>query len=273
MTATAPETYQVYAIRYGRMDDRQRRHNFIASDPHDNHHMPMDYFIWAIVNNRRSIVVDTGFDRAEAERRGRQLLRLPSEGLALLGVDAARVQDVIITHMHYDHAGTLGDFPQAGFHLQELEMSYATGRHMCQKPFGYAYSVGHVKDMVDRVFAGKVVFHNGAGEVAPGVSVHHLGGHTQGLQCVRVYTERGWLVLASDASHYYENMEASSPFPIVYNVADMLDGYATMRRLADSPAHIIPGHDPQVLARYPAPEPGLQGIVARLDVAPQQDPA
>lgn len=264
-----PDTYEVYALRYGRMDERPRHTNFISCDPHDDGDMPLDYFIWAIISPRRTIIVDTGFDHTEAESRGRKLLRLPSEALAILGVNAAEVQDVVITHMHYDHAGTLGDFPQAGFHLQELEMSYATGRHMCHQPFGYAYSRGHVKQMVDQVFDGRVVFHDGDREIAPGVSVHLLGGHTRGLQCVRVHTARGWLVLASDASHFYENMEAVAPFPIVYNLADMVDGYTKMRHLAASPDHIIPGHDPLVLARYPAPEPAMQGIVARLDVAPR----
>lgn len=80
-------------------------------------------------------------------------------------------------------------------------------------------------------------------------------------------TRRGWVVLASDASHYYENMEESRPFPVTYNIGDTLDGYEAMRRLADSPAHIIPGHDPLVLRRYPAARPDLGGVV-RLDADP-----
>ena len=89
-----------------------------------------------------------------------------------------------------------------------------------------------------------------------------------GMQCVRVMTARGPVVLASDATHYYENMERVAPFPIVYNVADMVRGYEIMRGLAESPAHVIPGHDPKVMERYPAPKPDLDGIVVRLDVAP-----
>ena len=82
---------------------------------------------------------------------------------------------------------------------------------------------------------------------------------------VRVATRGGWLVLASDASHFYANMEQERPFPIVYSVADMVRGYARLRELAESPAHIIPGHDPEVLRRYHAPRADLEGIVARLD--------
>jgi glyoxylase-like metal-dependent hydrolase (beta-lactamase superfamily II) len=119
--------------------------------------------------------------------------------------------------------------------------------------------------MVRRVYAGRVRFHDGEGEIAPGVSVHHVGGHTMGLQVVRVATRRGWVVLASDASHYYANMEQGRPFPIVYNVGDMVEGWRKARSLAESESHVIPGHDPLVLERYPAPSPALQGVVARLD--------
>jgi len=264
---SSPETYDVYAIRYARFEARTRGDNFIVADMHDAP-MPIHYYVWAIVNENRTIVVDTGFDHAEAKRRARPLTCLPSEGLAMVGVDSQAVEDVIVTHLHYDHAGTLEHFPRARFHLQDLEMAYATGRHMLHKPFGYAYSKHHVASMVERVFEGRVAFHDGDDEVAPGVSVHLIGGHTRGIQCVRVLTKRGWVLLASDAAHFYENMEAIAPFPIVYSVADMVEGYAKMRRLAESGAHVIPGHDPLVMERYPAPKPDLAGTVVRLDVAP-----
>jgi glyoxylase-like metal-dependent hydrolase (beta-lactamase superfamily II) len=114
-----------------------------------------------------------------------------------------------------------------------------------------------------------VVFHDGGGVVAPGVSVHHIGGHTRGLQVVRVNTARGVVVLASDASHYYENMDAGVPFATVENITLMLEGHRRLRELADSPQHVVPGHDPLVMQRYPAPSPETEGIAARLDVAPR----
>jgi glyoxylase-like metal-dependent hydrolase (beta-lactamase superfamily II) len=123
--------------------------------------------------------------------------------------------------------------------------------------------------MVRRVYAGRVRFHDGDAEIAPGVSVHFIGGHTMGLQVVRVWTARGWVVLASDASHFYANFEQERPFPIVYSVGEMVDGYRRLRALADSAAHIVPGHDPLVFARYPAASGALEGIAVRLDVAPR----
>jgi hypothetical protein len=92
-----------------------------------------------------------------------------------------------------------------------------------------------------------------------------------GLQMVRVATQRGWVVLASDAAHFYANIEQGRPFPIVYNVFDMLAGHAKAYALASSRKHVIPGHDPLVMKRYPAPGADLEGIVARLDVEPIAD--
>jgi len=264
---SADDTYEVFAIRYGRMGQRTRVDNFIMTDRHDDP-MPLDYYIWVIRNESRTFVVDTGFDHKEAAGRGRKLLRLPREGLEMLGVDAASVQDVIISHMHYDHAGTLDDFPAATFHLQEKEMQYATGRHMCHAHMGQAYSPDHVTNLVHKVFEGRVAYHDGARDIAPGISVHLIGGHTMGVQCVRVKTSRGWVIVASDAVHFYENMEATSPFIIAYSVADTVDGYDKMRRLASSNDHVIPGHDPLVMVKYPALSDATAGEIVRLDVDP-----
>ena len=259
--------YELYAIKYAH-HARRASENFIGSgmgaDAHDGP-MPLDYFVWLIRGERREIVVDTGFSAAMAAKRSRDHLRCPTEGLKLLGTDANSVKDVVITHLHYDHVGNFELFPAATFHLQDLEMRFATGRHMAQPVFRGAFEVEDVVGMVRRVYAGRVRFHDGDAELAPGVSLHLIGGHTLGLQVVRVATRRGWVVLASDASHFYANMEQARPFPIVYSVADMVEGYARLRALADSPAHIIPGHDPLVLERYPAPSQGLEGIVVRLD--------
>jgi glyoxylase-like metal-dependent hydrolase (beta-lactamase superfamily II) len=259
--------YEIYAIKYAH-HARRASENFIGGDPHDGP-MPLDFFVWLIRgadgNDAREIVVDTGFSAATAARRQRNHLRCPTEGLGLLGCDAKAVKDVVITHLHYDHVGNFDLFPAATYHLQDLEMNYATGRHMAQPVFRGAFDVEDVVGMVRNTYAGRVKFHDGDAQLAPGVSVHLIGGHTMGLQVVRVATRRGWVVLASDASHFYANMDEARPFPIVYSVADMVEGYDRLRSLAESPAHIIPGHDPLVLERYPSARHGLEGVVARLD--------
>jgi glyoxylase-like metal-dependent hydrolase (beta-lactamase superfamily II) len=247
-----PAEYEIYAIRYAHMP-RLRRDNFIGGDPHEGP-MPMDFFVWLLKSEDRTILVDTGFSEETAEKRNRAFIRNPVESLPTLGVRAEDVSDVIITHLHYDHAGNLDRLPNARFHIQEDEVEYATGRCMCFAPMRHAYAVEDVVKLVRHVYADRVVFHAGDGQVTPGVRVLKIGGHTKGLQAVSVATRRGVVVLASDASHYYENLNAGRPFPIVYNVGDMLSGYAKLSSAATSPEHIVPGHDPKVLEIYPPHE-------------------
>lgn len=259
----APEVYEVYAIRYA-LRDASRGAAFLEADPHDGP-LSMDYFVWVLRSGARVILVDTGFDKAVAERRGRTFLRCPAETLARIGISADAVEDVILTHLHNDHAGNLDKFPNARFHLQDAEMAFATGRYMRHTCCGRAYELDHMIAALRLNYAGRMEFHDGVEEIADGVSVHPAGGHTAGLQFVRVRTRGGWLVLASDASHYYENFQRNNPYRLVFNVGKALDGFRAMRRLAGGEDKIIPGHDPQVMARHAPATPDLAGIVARLD--------
>jgi glyoxylase-like metal-dependent hydrolase (beta-lactamase superfamily II) len=156
-------------------------------------------------------------------------------------------------------------FPEARYHVQDREMMFSTSRAMCHPHMRIPFEEEDVVAMVRRLYRGRLVFHAGDEEVAAGVSLHHVGGHSMGLQMVRVNTRRGWVVLASDATHYYANMDLGIPYPITYNTAEVLEGYKRAHALASSPGHIIPGHDPLVLERYPAARPELQGWIARLD--------
>ena len=258
------DSYQVYAIRYAH-HDRRSQENFIGGDPHDIL-QPLAYFVWAIDASHGTFVVDTGFDAAMARQRGRTLLKPVAEGLSAIGISPDDVRDVIVTHLHYDHCGNHDLFPRARYHLQDIEMAYATGRCMCHAYIRIPFEADDVVAMVRKVFAGRVMFHDGIVQLAPGLTVHHIGGHSKGLQCVRVKTARGHVVLASDASHLYAHMDEGRVFPITYSVAETLEGYKTLKGLADSPAHVVPGHDPQVVQRYPAAGPGMQDWIVRLDV-------
>lgn len=257
--------YEILALRYATMQDRPASANFMIPDDHASP-MPIDYFVWAIRGGGRTIVVDTGFGPDAAARRGRALLRTPTETLAAAGIEAAGVRDVVLTHLHYDHAGCMDAFPAATFHLQDAEMAYSTGRCMCHRALRIPVELDDVLTAVRHVFAGRVRFHAGVAAVAPGVTLHLVGGHTGGLQVVRVRTARGWVVLASDAAHYWANIRTGNPFPLVADVAAMAEGWRVCEELADGPDHIIPGHDPLVLARFPA-EPGVTDAV-RLDLPP-----
>jgi len=264
----ATEVWEIYALRYA-THARTARENFIQPpDPHDAP-MPMDYFIWLLRGPEgREIVVDTGFTPEVGTGRGRRMVRPVPEALRAMGVDPARVRDVVLTHLHYDHAGNLGLFPAARLHVQDREMAFATGRAMCFGCIRRAFEVEDVVAMVRAVYADRVVFHDEEGEVAPGVTLHRVGGHTDGLQVVRVATARGPVLLASDAAHYYANMEREIPFPIVFDMGAMAQGWRTVRRLAGGEeSRVVPGHDPEVLRRYP-PLAGGGGEVVCLHLPP-----
>lgn len=260
--------WEAYAIRYGRHErTAQTNHLMPLADPHES--MPLDYFVWLLRGpGGREIVVDTGFDEAVAEKRGRKISRPVGECLRALGTNPDTVQDVVITHLHYDHAGSLGIFPRATFHLQEKEMAFATGKHMCTHCIRHPFEADHVIAMVRALYSDRVCFHDGDGEVAPGVTLHRVGGHSDGLQVVRVETARGPVCIASDAMHFYANAATGNPFPIIFDLGAMAAGWKTAKRLAGGDeTRVIPGHDPEVRRRFPA-VPGTDGEVVALHLPP-----
>lgn len=262
----AQPTYEVYALRYAHAPQSAIRH-FLLPNPHDGP-MAMDFYVWAIVGGGRTVVVDTGFKAAVGQRRRPdwKFLESPEKALAHIGIDAAAASDVVLTHLDWDHSGNTDFFPKATFHIQDEEVSFRTGRLMAQPFYATRAEVEDVVTTVRNVYSGRVRFHNGTSEIAPGVSLHLIGGHTAGMQVVRVPTSRGWVVLASDAAHYWANFRERHPFPLVLDVGKMLEGYRTMAELADGPDHVIPGHDPEVVQRFPA----LSGHpdIVRLDQKP-----
>ena len=262
--------YEAYAIKYGeRMGTRGAI--FMKGDPHDAP-LAMDYFIWVVRNAERTVVVDCGFGKEEGQRRGRTYLRSPAECLRLLDIDPAVVEDVIITHMHYDHAGNIDLFPNARFHIQDTEMAYVTGRAMTHPVLRHSFVLSEVQQMVAIVYGDRAVFHDGDDGVFPGITVHHFPGHAKGLMSVRVHTKRGWVVLASDAAHYYEVIEQEPVFMTHESIFEMLESVRRLKCLGGEMTRIVPGHDPKVLTRYPSPSPELDGIVAVLDVTPSNEP-
>lgn len=263
-----PEPFELFALQYARHGGRRAGDNFIGGDPHEAGD-DLFYYVWVARRSDRLYVIDTGFGEDAARVRKRQLRDRPAKALAAIGIAADQVDDVILTHLHYDHAGTLGDFSRACFHVQPSEASYATGPCMCHDFLRHPFDVEDVVNFVRLNFAGRVAFHQEMTELADGLTLHRTGGHSGGLQVVRVWTRRGFVVIASDATHLYANYRNNLIFPAVYHSGELLEGYRTIRRLAESDDHIIPGHDPLVMRLYPPPAPKLDGMAVRLDVAPQ----
>ncbi|MEL7212339.1 MAG: N-acyl homoserine lactonase family protein [Pseudomonadota bacterium] len=260
--------WRVHAVKYADRNARTRADSFVFDDNHDAPHA-MDYFIWVLQRGDEVILIDTGYDAAEGLSRDRPIRRDPAEALAPLGIKPEDITTLIVTHLHYDHAGGLHLFPNATLHLQAAEMAFATGPCMCHDTLRMPYTAGHICEAIKRLYSGRVIFHDGDGQVADGVTVHRIGGHSRGLQAVRVKTAEGYICLASDAAHFYENAISNKPFPIVVDVEDMLEGFRKIVALASSPKLMIPGHDPLVRTLFPQ---GPAEFTHRLDKGPKSWP-
>lgn len=243
--------YALYSLCFARVPERRVHDNFIRRDMHDGP-MPLDFNVWIIRNAQRTILVDTGFGPRAARSRARPLHLDPVEALARLGMDPDAMEDIVLTHLHFDHAGNIERFAKARFHAQDAEVAFATGRCMCEPHIRYPLDVEDVVTFVRHTYAERVRFHDGDAAPWPGISLHKMPGHTPGMQAVRVMTARGALVLASDATHLYANLCRRSPFVVTVDAMATLRSYDHLLELAGSIEHIVPGHDPRVRELYPA---------------------
>ena len=262
-TADAIAPYELYAIRYATNGKRTRGQNFIF-EARPSAPQPMDFYSWVAIGEAGTFVIDTGMAKAKAEKHGHEYLHCPIDTLRMLGVVPEQVTQVIITHLHYDHIGNVDAFRKARFELQKAEMDFVVSPFMQKSWCRRAYEVDEIVRFIELLHSDRLVLHGPDKQIAPGLSVHLVGGHCAGQEIVRVWTKRGWVVLASDALHYYEELERGVPFTVAFSIADMLTAHARIRELADSDAHIIVSHDPILMDRYPPARPELAGRALRL---------
>lgn len=256
--------HQLYALKFAEVRQGSMAQYFLnppASCADQPGHM--DFMLWVIRTGSGDVVVDAGFTAEVARRRGRPHFRAPSEALRLLGVDPATVGHVILTHFHFDHCGDLTPFETADFYAQAAEMAFWTSPIAARGDFRRLVEPADIEALVRLNLDGRLVQVVGDREVVPGVSVHHVGGHTPGMQVVSVETGRGTAVLASDASHLLGHIHGDSPARFVTDLPQMYRAFDRIRALASDPDLIVPGHDAQVFERY-EPVDGLAGIAVRI---------
>ncbi|MFB4280307.1 N-acyl homoserine lactonase family protein [Nonomuraea sp. MTCD27] len=250
--------FRVHAVRYAQRDARRGEH-FHGYEPGGESSHPTAYYVWLAVSDEHTVVVDTGIAPERAARvEGVDYRCSPVEALAELGVAAESVDHVVLTHLHYDHTGTAHEFPRARYVVQQAELDYWTGpwaeRIARERWLLDDHDLGH---LLSARKDGRVRVVDGDAFVVPGLSVHLVGGHTAGMQVVRVETSRGHVVLASDASHFYENIEGDRPFPILHSMTGMYGAFDRIKELADAPGLVVAGHDPLVLERFPRATPDV----------------
>ncbi len=263
--APAPTTYEVLALRYAtRMTTKSECYLNYHLYGEDDAEQAMDYFIWVVRNSERTIVVDTGFGVAAGRRRLRTMVVEPAVALRQVGVEPAVVPRLVLTHAHYDHAGNLPHFPASEIVMAAREYEFWTGPYAGR----FLFSAPTEKEDLDHLRVargdGRVTLVSDSHEVAPGVEAIEVGGHTPGQLIVRVATERGPVVLSSDAMHYYEEVDRDRPFAIVADLQAMYRTFDLLREMAgDQGCIVVPGHDPQVMDRFAAVA-GCEGSAVRI---------
>jgi glyoxylase-like metal-dependent hydrolase (beta-lactamase superfamily II) len=236
--------YKIYTLYYGKRDATTA--DYFLDDT-SNIPIGMGYYLWVATNGEHTVVIDLGYHEDAGERRGRTLVRHPAELLDKVQVDPKTVQHAIVTHLHWDHVGGYALFPNARFYLQERELHFWTSSHLPE--WQSSLEEEELVAVVRLHFHGRVGLCDGSREIVPGITVHHVGGHTMGSQIVQVETARGTAVVASDAAKLYRNFMEAIPQPRSHSVAEQISGYALIKRLASAEELIIPGHDPEAMRR------------------------
>lgn len=265
------KTWEIYGIRHATNTIRTRGVNFI-SDPDPTAPLTLDFYCWVLKSGDEVVVVDTGIDPAKGVKNGHLQVISPPDAWKALGIDPKQVATVVLTHAHYDHLGYLDALPNAQFYMQAEEMAYVTGPWMEKATFRHAYWPDEIARLVHLLYDGRLHLHGREFTVADGISAHWVGGHCAGQEVLRIWTDRGWVVLASDALHYYEEYERGIPFTVAFNISDMMAAHDRIRELVDSDDHVLPAHDPWLLRLYPAASPELEGRILRLDRRPEPTP-
>jgi glyoxylase-like metal-dependent hydrolase (beta-lactamase superfamily II) len=252
----ADTRWQVVAVRYGTRETT-RAECFAGYDAYGEPDGPlrMDYFFYVLRAGERSVLVDVGFDQAVGERRGRTSLWTPRAALAALGIDPLSIATILLTHLHYDHLGNLGDFPNAELVVHEEELAFWTGPRASEPEFAPHVETEEIAELGRARDAGRVrILHDDVSEVSSGIAALRVGGHSAGQLVLVVNGADGRaVVLASDAVHYYEELEHERPFAIYFDLDGMVASYEIVRQLAEeNGAAVVAGHDPAVLERFPA---------------------
>jgi glyoxylase-like metal-dependent hydrolase (beta-lactamase superfamily II) len=256
-------SWDVYAIKYAeRIADASEF--FLKQPATVTGPQPMAYYVWVVKRRGEVILVDTGFNETAAAARGRPTGLSLGASLGLLGISLAEVTQTVLTHLHYDHAGNVSELPNSRFVLQSRELAFWSTPMSKRKLFASAMDDSDLELVQQLIADGRCELRDGDSEISTGVTVHHLGGHTPGHQVVRVNSHSSNVVLASDAVHTSYNLKYDVPSRTLADVIGVMAGFDRLRELASEDRLIIPGHDARVLTDFPAADPELVGIVARI---------
>src|SRR5207244_4259412 len=196
--------YEVFALKYGERDTTKCQF-FYRESSHDK--LTLDYVVWLILGGPQPLLCDTGCRDDAARAGGIRNYVSPAAMVERAGVKPGDIPISLITHLHYDHWAGHSLFPNAEFWIQGEEVAFWTGPFGRLPAFRGSANVEALAHLTTLNYGNKIRIIEGDHEVWPGLRVHRVGGHTAGLQIVSIETRRGTVVLTSDASHFYHNVE------------------------------------------------------------------
>ena len=246
--------YEVYALKYGERDTTACQ--FFYREP-SHEPITLHFYVWLILGGPHPVLVDAGCREDDAAQRGIRNYVSPATMVQRAGVRPGDIPTVLISHLHWDHWAGHSLFPSAEFWIQRDEVAFWTGpvvRFELYRQLANATALG---ELVTLNYGGRIRLIEGERQVFPGLRVHWVGGHTAGLQIVSVETGRGRVVLTSDASHFFRNVERRWPTQIITNLPQMLAAFDTIDALAGPERLIVAGHDPEVANRFKPTDPGI----------------
>jgi len=258
--AQSTPDYEIYALRYATLPHFPVAELVAGADPARKLDIAM--MIWLIRGNGHNILVDSGFyhDRFFKESQVTDFVK-PSDTLSRVGLKPEDITDIVITHMHWDHADGVDLFPNARIWIQKDELEYHAGEAWQSKDTSDGIDSEDLLTIVKLNTQGRVSLVNGdAQQILPGINCYTGGKHTYQSQYVGVETAAGTYVLASDNLYLYENLDKQLPIASTVDTASNLRAQARMKQIATRPDFIIPGHDPAVFSRFPNPTAGVAKI-------------
>jgi glyoxylase-like metal-dependent hydrolase (beta-lactamase superfamily II) len=259
--AGEPPAYEVYAIRYARLLDFAVADLVQGADR--GRKLDLAMTVWVLKGpDGRTILVDAGFYRPQFMKSEQVSdYTRPDKVLERLRIKPDEVTDVIVTHMHWDHADGADLFPKAQVWIQKEEFNHYTSKVPRPSSDDGRPASDHFQAMVKLNRQGRVRLVDGdAKEIIPGVTVYTGGRHTFASQYVGVNTKAGTVVIASDNVYLYENLDKHVPIAQTLDAKSNLAAQDRMKRIAASPRLIIPGHDPEVFVRFPKPGNGVARV-------------
>ena len=250
LAAQEKPRYEIYAVRYATIPGFAVSGLVAGADPARKLDIAM--MVWLIRGGGKNILVDAGFYREQFFKQWKVAdFAKPSDAVRRAGVAPEEITDVIISHMHWDHADGMDLFPNAKIWLQKDELEYYAGTAWQNRRTHGGIDPDDVIAAVKLNLQGKVGLVDGdAKEILPGITVYTGGKHTYASQFVAVNTATGTVVLASDNMYLWENLEKHAPIAQTLDAASNLRAQDRMKELAGEAKHIIPGHDPAVMTRY-----------------------